>query len=231
MVRLYLKALWRHWTKFLTSGTLIAVAGAWVLTGYKILPVVGAAIVVLAFLQASFGAWTEEYQRNKRSAPHIDVEIVKDARPSIPHNLGATPWLWGLKIRNDGATATFQASVELTSGVSHALGRRRPLSFTRENGRQSTIITGAEDRVFFALLYWNVMYGGSLGYALWYFDEEERRDKDALIVLSTSEPRGGVAEFEVTIVSDPPMESPWKRLFQLGPGNQLRDVTSTDVVA
>ena len=204
----------------------MALLAIWALTGNTVWPKFGVGVFLVTFFLGSFEVWKEAYQARK--APHIDVEIVKEVRSSIPHTLGVTPYLWGLRIRNDGVTANFQAWVKLKSGVTHLPIRRRPISFTREDSRQSTIITGAEDGVFFAVGYGTVFYGAVTAKALWYFDEEDRRNKDALIVPATSQAQDSVEDFEVTIVSDPPMETPWKRLYRLGPSNELHDVTSAN---
>ena len=69
MLRLYLSALWRHWAKLLTGGSLIAATAVWTLTGNNLWPKLGMAIVGLTLVSASFHAWREE--RSKVDA-HAD---------------------------------------------------------------------------------------------------------------------------------------------------------------
>jgi hypothetical protein len=60
MIPNYLRALWSHWSKLLTGGSIIALAAIWQYTGNSIWPIVGAGIVTATFLTASFRAWKQE---------------------------------------------------------------------------------------------------------------------------------------------------------------------------
>jgi len=162
--------------------------------------------------------------------PGISVEITKEPRWNTPNSApGLTPFLWGLKIRNDGVAADFQAWAELRIGNAPlAPAGRLRLSF--RDGVKTRIFEGAEDRLFFAVVYWTSIYGSVIAKALWYFDEQERRDTESQLFpappeSTTISASAVLAEVEVTIASEPSMATPWRRRYRLGPGNELHDVT------
>lgn len=162
--------------------------------------------------------------------PGISVEITKEARWNTPNSSpGLTPFLWGLKIRNDGVAADFQAWAELKTGSAPlAPAGRHRLSF--RDGVKARIFEGAEDRLFFAVVYWTSIYSSVIAKALWYFDEQERCDTESQLFpappeSTTTSASAVVAELEVTIASEPSMATPWKRRYRLGPDNELHDVT------
>lgn len=165
--------------------------------------------------------------------PIIAVEITKEARWKTPNiSPGLTPFFWGLKIRNEGDAADFQAWAELKTGMAPLAppGRHR-LSF--QDGVKSRILEGAEDRVFFAVVYWTSIYNSVIAKALWFFDEHEKKETDSQLFPGEQEGKvtsasAVVAELEITIASEPSMVLPWKRRYRLGPGNELHDVTRSE---
>ena len=160
------------------------------------------------------------------SAPRLIVEITKEVRESIPHAAVTLPYLWGLAIRNDGASAEFQASVKLLSGSTTHLSQGRAHRLSFREGLKQRLVTGAEDYVFFALVVWNGLYSGVLAKGLWVYDETKQADDAAVLVpIDGRAAHEVVAELEVSLASDPAMEEPWKRRYRLGPSNELVDVT------
>ena len=164
--------------------------------------------------------------------PCITVEVVHDARVDLPRSPGRSIWLWGLKIRNEGAAADFQVRVEVKTPTNHLVaGRSHRVSFAQDGQRTTKIMHGAEDRVFFGVVCWIPLYEDSVvAKGLWYFNEVDKRDTDAQLVpslvsaLGDQMPKELIVDFEVTIFSEPPMLAPWKGHYRLGPGNEMHEI-------
>jgi hypothetical protein len=87
MLPTYLKALYRNWSKFLTSGGVIAFATAWVLTGNHIWRTFGIVVVFFAFLQASYAAWKEEYSRTRTDLAATELKRRREFIVTHPPKL------------------------------------------------------------------------------------------------------------------------------------------------
>jgi hypothetical protein len=72
----YLSALWKHWRAVLMSGSLMALAVIWTVTGNTIWPAVGFVIMLVTFFAASFGAWNEQ----RTSADELRADIAERER-------------------------------------------------------------------------------------------------------------------------------------------------------
>lgn len=82
----YVRSLWSHWAKLLTSGLFAALVVIWELTGNTLWPKLGIAIIVITFLHASFSAWTEQREIGKRVSETLDASPIKEylLMPGMP---------------------------------------------------------------------------------------------------------------------------------------------------
>ena len=174
----------------------------------------------------------EELARFAEDSPRIEAEITQYGGLDVPHQLGHSARMWGLRLRNVGATAEFQVFVEVkTPDTPASDGKRRRVSFVGETARGTRIVNGGEETVYFAMTDTIELYKeATVTKALVYFDERKKEDCDMWLVPTVEAAVGFgplrlEVDYEVTVVSDPPMAAEWKRTYRLGPGNEMHDVT------
>src|SRR5205814_5033230 len=158
-----------------------------------------------------------ELARLTEDTPRIEAEITHRGYRDLPREPGHVAELWGLRLRNIGATAEFHVFVKIkTPGTNASDGERRRVSFVGET-REARIITGAETTAYFAMTDRIPLYKDAVvNKALVYFDERTREDTDIWLVPTVEAPvsfgpRHLVMDFEITVVSEPRMTTEWKR--------------------
>jgi hypothetical protein len=131
MLRSYLRALWRHWSKLLTGGSLMAVLAVWGITGNALWPMVGIGVVGLTFLMASYEAWKEEYSGTDLKARTNRVAAFK--RQALILSTQGFPADWAKQV-DDWADET-RAFLETCS-------ERALVVFDDTTGRKASHYTG-----------------------------------------------------------------------------------------
>lgn len=119
MLGQYVRALWKHWEKRLTGGSLIALAAIWALSGKTLWPKIGMGIIGATFLASGFGAWREEREKRGESAlmkiDHIEggaYEFFIHARLTNPGKK-ATSFAqeWTVEVEKGGKKTNLQGEM------------------------------------------------------------------------------------------------------------------------
>jgi hypothetical protein len=168
-----------------------------------------------------------------QASPRIRVEIGEwKAREQEKTELGIVPRLWGLRVLNDGASAVFRVLLEVKRGVVGIPMGRHYIAFSHSGQPTAAIASGAEDKFFVGRIDWYVFYDQVGSKALFYFDDRQRRNVEALLHgtegMFPATPVDASADVEITITSEPQLaEGPWRRMYRFGP-ERLTELPPTE---